>query len=104
MTTLIFGGTGFIGRRTIPRLVNRGEDVVVMDLNTSAADFSEYGDAVKLVQGDVTNFEDVIKAVISSKPYRIMNLAYLLGSGEDTPHFSLRVNILGMDNLSLIHI
>ena len=69
-----------------------------MDLNTSAADFSEYGDAVKLVQGDVTNFEDVIKAVISSKPDRIMNLAYLLGSGEDTPHFSLRVTILGMDN------
>jgi len=98
MTTLIFGGTGFIGRRTIPRLINRGEDVVVMDLNTNAADFSEHGDAVKIVQGDVTNFEDVIKAVISVKPDRIMNLAYLLGSGEDTPHFSLRVNILGMDN------
>ena len=33
MTTLVFGGTGFIGRRTIPKLVQAGEQVVVMDLN-----------------------------------------------------------------------
>jgi len=27
-----------------------------------------------------------------------MNLAYLLGSGDDTPHFTMKLNILGMDN------
>jgi nucleoside-diphosphate-sugar epimerase len=98
MTTLVFGGTGFIGRRTIPRLVQRGEQVVVMDINPTTANFSEQGDAVRVVAGDITNFEDVIKAIMDAKPERIMNLAYLLGSGEDTPHFTMRLNIMGMDN------
>ena len=40
MTTLVFGGTGFIGRRTIPKLVQAGEQVVVMDLNPASADYS----------------------------------------------------------------
>ena len=98
MTTLVFGGTGFIGRRTIPRLVQAGEQVVVMDLNPASADYSALGDAVRVTSGNITSFEDVIKAVMDAKPDRIMNLAYLLGSGEDTPHFSLGINILGMDN------
>ena len=40
MTTLVFGGTGFIGRRTVPRLVEAGERVVVMDINPATADYS----------------------------------------------------------------
>ncbi len=99
MTTLVFGGTGFIGRRTIPRLVQRGEQVVVVDINPTTANFSEQGDAVRVIAGDITNFEDVIKAIMEAKPDRIMNLAYLLGSGEDTPHFTMRLNIMGMDNV-----
>lgn len=99
MTTLVFGGTGFIGRRTIPRLVQRGEQVVVVDINPTTANFSEHGDAVRVIAGDITNFEDVIKAIMDTKPDRIMNLAYLLGSGEDTPHFTMRLNIMGMDNV-----
>jgi nucleoside-diphosphate-sugar epimerase len=99
MTTLVFGGTGFIGRRTIPRLVGRGEQVVVVDINPTSANFSELGDAVRVIAGDITSFEDVIKAIMEAKPDRIMNLAYLLGSGEDTPHFTMRLNIMGMDNV-----
>lgn len=98
MTTLVFGGTGFIGRRTIPRLVKNGEKVVVMDINPDTGSFRDLSDDVRVIAGDITNFEDVIKAIMDSKPDRIMNLAYLLGSGEDTPHFALRINIMGMDN------
>ena len=35
---------------------------------------------------------------MEAKPDRIINLAYLLGGGEDRPHFTMRLNILGMDN------
>ena len=38
MTTLVLGGTGFIGKRAVPRLVQRGEKVIVMDINPGAAD------------------------------------------------------------------
>ena len=33
MTTLVLGGTGFIGTRAIHRLAERGENVVCMDIN-----------------------------------------------------------------------
>ena len=98
MTTLVLGGTGFIGRRAIPRLVQRGERVAVMDINPNAVSFDEFGDLVTVTRGDIMEFEDVVKAVLASQPDRIMNLAYLLGSGDDTPHFTMKLNVLGMDN------
>ncbi len=98
MTTLVLGGTGFIGKRAVPRLVQRGEKVIVMDINPGAADFSEFGDQVEVMRGDIMQFQDVVTAILHAKPDRIMNLAYLLGSGDDTPHFTMKLNILGMDN------
>ena len=98
MTVLVFGGTGFIGQRAIRRLAERGEKVACMDINPRATSFDEYGDQVSVMYGDITQFEDVIKAILAAKPDRILNLAYLLGSGDDTPHFTMKLNVLGMDN------
>ena len=39
MTTFIAGGTGFIGRRLVPLLAQRGEEIVCMDINPQTADF-----------------------------------------------------------------
>jgi len=39
-----------------------------------------------------------MRVTIETNPSRILNLAYLLGSGEDQPHFAMKLNILGMDN------
>ena len=98
MTVLVLGGTGFIGRRAVRRLAERGEQVAVMDINPRAANFDDLGSEVSVMQGDITRFEDVVKAILNSRPDRIMNLAYLLGSGDDTPHFTMKLNVLGMDN------
>ncbi len=98
MTTLVLGGTGFIGRRAVPRLAARGERVAVMDINPNAVSYEEFGDLVTVMRGDIMDFEDVVKAILASRPDRIMNLAYLLGSGDDTPHFTMKLNVLGMDN------
>ena len=78
MTTLVLGGTGFIGTRAIHRLAERGENVVCMDINPRAASFPRLEDKVSVMYGDITQFEDVIKAILASKPDRILNLAYLL--------------------------
>ena len=98
MTTLVLGGAGFIGKRAVPRLVQRGEKVVVMDINPGAANYEEFGDQVEVIRGDIMQFQDVVSSILHAKPDRIMNLAYLLGSGEDTPHFTMKLNVLGMDN------
>ena len=98
MTALVVGGTGFIGPRLIKKLVEQGEKVVCMDLNPSADLLSGWENEVEIIRGDVTQFEDVMRAVIETQPDRLINLAYRLGGGEDNPHHAIRLNILGMDN------
>ena len=68
MTVLIIGGTGFIGRRLIPLLAQRGEESVVMDINPQTANFSELT-KVKVLRGDISQFDDVM-AVMTVNQHR----------------------------------
>jgi nucleoside-diphosphate-sugar epimerase len=95
MSILVIGGTGFIGPRLIRRLTARGQDVVCMDLDPAATRFTE---PVRVLRGDVTRFEDVMRAVLEVKPERLINLAYGIGAGEGNPHQVFRLDVLGMDN------
>src|SRR6202171_444703 len=97
MTTMVLGGTGFIGRRLVPLLAQRGEEVVCMDINPSTASFGYLGKQVQVVRGDVSQFDDVMSAMVAAKPTRVVNLAYYLGS-EHPPHAAFKLNVLGMDN------
>jgi nucleoside-diphosphate-sugar epimerase len=97
MSILIVGGTGFIGRRLIPLLAQRGEEIVCMDINPQNADYSALGKQVRVMRGDVSQFDDMMNALASSKPSRVINLAYFLGS-DYPPRVAFKLNILGMDN------
>ena len=69
-----------------------------MDINPWAASFDDLGDRVKVVRGDITNFDDVVRTVLEFSPGRLINLAYIVGGGEGDPHNQMRLNVLGMDN------
>src|SRR5215467_4767529 len=97
MSILILGATGFIGRRLVPLLVQRGEEIVCMDINPGTANYDQFGKQVRVVRGDVTQFDDVMAATVAAKPTRVVNLAYFLGS-EHAPHVATKLNIIGMDN------
>jgi nucleoside-diphosphate-sugar epimerase len=97
MSILVIGGTGFIGRRLIPLLAQRGEEIVCMDINPATANYENYGKQVRVVRGDVSQFDDVMATMVEAKPKRVVNLAYFLGS-EHPPRVAFKLNILGMDN------
>lgn len=92
MSTMIFGGSGFIGRRLTGLLRARGEEVVSADI-TPPAD----PDAGGFVRCDLRRFDDVMAAMASVRPDRAINLAYMLGS-HHPPHVALQLNVIGMDN------
>ncbi len=94
MTTIVFGGAGFIGRRMIPLLVARGEKIVCVDIAPATAAF---GEGVAVVRGDVTQFDEVMAAVAASKAERLINLSYYIGS-DLPPHVATKLNVVGMDN------
>ncbi len=97
MSILVLGGTGFIGRRLVPLLAQRGEEIVCMDINPATANYERFGKQVRVVRGDVSQFDDVIATMVESKPERVINLAYFLGS-EHPPRVAFKLNVLGMDN------
>jgi nucleoside-diphosphate-sugar epimerase len=99
MAILMVGGTGFIGPRLARRLIERGQTVVIMDVNTRpASPYAELPAQATVIRGDVTRFGDVMRAVMEVKPERLINLAYGLGAGEGNPHQVMRLDVLGMDN------
>ncbi len=97
MSILVIGGTGFIGRRLVPLLAQRGEEIVCMDINPATANYESFGKQVRVVRGDISQFDDVMATMVEAKPERVVNLAYFLGS-EYPPRVAFKLNILGMDN------
>jgi nucleoside-diphosphate-sugar epimerase len=97
MSVFVIGGTGFIGLRVIRLLAARGETVVCMDINPNAALFADLGVQVRVLRGDVTQFDDVVAGISEAKPSRVINLSYYLGS-DHAPHVATKLNIIGMDN------
>lgn len=98
MSILVIGGAGFIGRRLIPLLVAENQQVTCMDIDVAGARaaFADHGDAVTVVRGDVTAFDDVIGAMIESGAERVVNLSYFIG--DLAPHTAFKLDIQGMDN------
>ena len=98
MSILAIGGAGFIGRRLIPLLAARGEHVTCMDIDVAGAKaaFADLGDAVEVIRGDVTQFDDVVGATLASKAERVVNLSYFIGDLD--PHVAFKLDIQGMDN------
>lgn len=104
MKILIYGGAGFIGPRVMRRLLNLGHEVYCVDLNAGSPAISDIKDKIHFIRGDVTLMDDVVRAMIESKPDRVLHLAYLLGyrfdgmTAEQDPHYAVRLNIIGTDN------
>ena len=98
MSILVIGGAGFIGRRLIPILAAAGHEVTCMDIDVTgaSASFVPLGDKVKLLRGDVTQFDDVMGAVQDTSADRLINLSYFIG--VLAPHIAFKLDIQGMDN------
>jgi UDP-glucose 4-epimerase len=98
MRILVTGGLGFIGLRTVKKLVERGQEVFVMSRNPVLS-YPELVGKVGVVSGDMRLFTDVMKAVNMSGPDTIIHVAYALTApGEADPHWAIQVNVLGTNN------
>ena len=98
MRVAVLGGSGFIGTRVMRRLVEHGHEVHCMDIAPDTPALDPLRDRIQIMRGDITLMDDVVEALVSSKPDRVLNLAYTLGQSEGDPHPQVRLNILGMDN------
>ncbi|RKL64049.1 NAD-dependent epimerase/dehydratase family protein [Thermoanaerobacteraceae bacterium SP2] len=95
---LITGGLGFLGSRVAKRLLDDGEEVVLFDIATKSRFIKDIEEdkRLKIVQGDMRNFAQVIEAVKDNDIDCIYHLGALLANeAEASPQTAYEVNVNG---------
>ncbi len=96
MSILITGGTGFLGAGLARRLLARGEDVVLVDVVPRIERVADIKDRVKVVQGDLKVWPEVLNVVKENNVEGIFHLGAMLSlPSEDNPWASYQTNVAG---------
>jgi threonine 3-dehydrogenase len=97
MSTLITGGTGFVGAQVARLLVQEGrEEIVLFDVNPSTKLLDDLAAKVEIVRGDLGNFSHVLNVVKVCRPAVIFHLGGMLSVPADAdPPAAFRANALG---------
>lgn len=100
MAKLITGGTGYIGAELAHILVSRGEEVVLFDIVINRHRIEDIEREVKIVQGDLGNWSEVLNAVRDNNITEIYHLGSMLTyMSELNPWASFRANVIGTYNV-----
>jgi len=101
MTTLVTGGTGFIGLYISRMLINRGEKVVVYDLIPKFDLMKEVpNQTIEVVRGDILDLPHLLRTIKKYDINKVIHLAYMLIDACDAnPYKAMEVNILGTNNV-----
>ena len=101
MKIMVVGSSGYIGRHVVKHLAAEGADVVAFDLVPTPAQWCVPG--VPFIQGNMTNLEEVMSAILDNGIQRIVALGYymtpLLAPECRDLLNAARVNIIGVTNL-----
>jgi len=100
MSKLITGGLGFIGVYLAHALLQKGEEVVLFDIMSSSPLIKDIKDKVKIVQGDLSSWAEVMEVVKKNKIDGIYHTGALLSaSAEEKPITAYNVNAGGTFNI-----
>jgi threonine 3-dehydrogenase len=100
MAKLITGGLGFIGVYLAHALVRKKEEVVLFDVVSSSPLIKDIKDKVKIVQGNLASWAEVMEVVKQNKIDGIYHTGALLSaSAEEKPITAYEVNAGGTFNV-----
>ncbi len=110
MRVLVTGAFGNIGQSAIYELINQGDKVRCFDIKTkkNVKIFKRlkklYGDSIEVFWGNITNIEDIKKALEDQDV--VVHLAFIIPKlsatgleSENVPDIAYKVNVIGTKNL-----
>lgn len=97
MSTLVTGGTGFIGAEIVAQLLERGDGpIYVTHRSGNLGRLAEVADRIELVQLDLCDVDAVERVVADIAPTRLFHFAAILtGPGEHDPGALFNANAVG---------
>lgn len=102
MTTLVFGGAGFVGLNIVDRLLAKGRDVTLFDsrppLASAAARFATLRGRLRVVSGDVRSPDAIAEAFAVPPRFVVYGAALTPGPARETadPLAVVDVNLGGL--------
>src|SRR3954463_11915656 len=102
MRTIVTGGAGFIGSNLVDGLLERGDDVAVIDdLSTGRESNLERAGAATLHRVDIRDGEAVAKVIEGERPDAIFHLAAQIDVRKSVadPAVDASTNVIGTINL-----
>lgn len=97
---LVTGGLGYVGVNLVRELVKKGEEVVIFDIISDASRIADIKDKVKIIQGQLGDWAQVMEAVHSTKPDTIYHLgAMITMPAEANPWAAYMTNANGLYNI-----
>lgn len=96
MTTMVIGGSGFIGSETLKVLVKSGIDTISYDLIQS----NNVGESSKWIRGDILELASIERIFFEYQVDTILHLVGLpaIDSCEKNPRFSFLLNVMSVQN------
>jgi nucleoside-diphosphate-sugar epimerase len=99
-SVLITGGTGFIGAHLARKLIREGHDVVLFDLYPNPNGIEDIKDRVKIVEGDVTDYNALAETIDRFNVGSVIHTAAMLSVAAATElRTAYNVNIDGTFNI-----
>ena len=105
MSTLIFGGTGFVGLNLVEDLLTKGEHVIIFDKgsmpDSAIKEFDKLPGSFDLFEGDVRDSVSIAKAMKQGPKSVIYGAAITSGVERDisNPKATIEVNLMGFLNV-----
>ena len=100
MAILVCGGAGYIGSHTVHQLIEKGEEVVIVD-NLQTGHRAAINPAAKFYEGDIRNFDILEKIFTENKIEAVIHFAAnsLVGESVEKPLKYFNNNVYGMQIL-----